>query len=171
MWLAEGLHGRLPRRVGSRQGQGLGRGAGGTGPGPSGGIAKVRAGADWLEGAIDSGEFTLDVQLAQLLRHEGESGRGPASAARRGQARQRVLRRSGSHRADGGQTYGPSYPPAHLRRPAEEIAGRLGDPAPAGRRSGRTPDPDHLGGAGTAICLPTSRRSGSSTRRSNSGRS
>jgi hypothetical protein len=36
------------------------------------GIAKVRAGADWLEGAIDSGEFTLDEQLAQLLRSEGE---------------------------------------------------------------------------------------------------
>lgn len=36
------------------------------------GIIKVRAGADWLEDAIDSGEFTVDEQLAQLLRREGE---------------------------------------------------------------------------------------------------
>lgn len=34
------------------------------------GIAKVRAAADWLEAAIDSGEFTLDEQLAQLLKGE-----------------------------------------------------------------------------------------------------
>jgi hypothetical protein len=32
------------------------------------GISKVRAAADWLEGAVDHGEFTLDEQLAQLLR-------------------------------------------------------------------------------------------------------
>ncbi|WP_225826247.1 DUF6192 family protein [Streptomyces naphthomycinicus] len=34
------------------------------------GIAKVRAAADWLEAAIDNGEFTLDEQLAQLLKGE-----------------------------------------------------------------------------------------------------
>ncbi|MEV6654952.1 DUF6192 family protein [Streptomyces sp. NPDC051219] len=34
------------------------------------GLAKVRAAADWLEAAIEAGEFTLDEQLAQLL--EGE---------------------------------------------------------------------------------------------------
>ncbi|WP_189554252.1 DUF6192 family protein [Streptomyces lavendofoliae] len=33
-------------------------------------IDRVRAAADWLEGAIDNGEFTLDEQLAQLLRGE-----------------------------------------------------------------------------------------------------
>ncbi|MHC0433509.1 DUF6192 family protein [Streptomyces sp. O3] len=31
-------------------------------------VAKVRAAADWLESAIDSGVFTLDEQLAQLLK-------------------------------------------------------------------------------------------------------
>ncbi len=34
------------------------------------GIAKVRAAADWLESAIDAGVFTLDEQLAQLLKGE-----------------------------------------------------------------------------------------------------
>ncbi|MFI5809252.1 DUF6192 family protein [Streptomyces sp. NPDC051561] len=34
------------------------------------GLAKVRAAADWLEAAIDQGEFTLDEQLAQLLKGE-----------------------------------------------------------------------------------------------------
>ncbi|MEU6672139.1 DUF6192 family protein [Streptomyces sp. NPDC046727] len=34
------------------------------------GIARVRAAADWLEAAIDNGEFTLDEQLAQLLKGE-----------------------------------------------------------------------------------------------------
>ncbi|WP_307865994.1 DUF6192 family protein [Streptomyces smyrnaeus] len=34
------------------------------------GIAKVRAAADWLEDAIDAGEFTLDEQLARLLKGE-----------------------------------------------------------------------------------------------------
>ncbi|MFD8381700.1 DUF6192 family protein [Streptomyces sp. NPDC059679] len=34
------------------------------------GISKVRAAADWLEGAMDHGEFTLDEQLAQLLKGE-----------------------------------------------------------------------------------------------------
>ncbi|MET7938050.1 DUF6192 family protein [Streptomyces sp. NPDC005322] len=33
-------------------------------------ISRVRAAADWLEGAIDNGEFTLDEQLAQLLKGE-----------------------------------------------------------------------------------------------------
>ncbi|MER5796263.1 DUF6192 family protein [Streptomyces sp. NPDC001980] len=33
-------------------------------------IGRVRATADWLEGAVDNGEFTLDEQLAQLLRGE-----------------------------------------------------------------------------------------------------
>ncbi|WP_405194337.1 DUF6192 family protein [Streptomyces anulatus] len=32
------------------------------------GIAKVRGAADWLEAAIDTGQFTLDEQLAQLLK-------------------------------------------------------------------------------------------------------
>lgn len=31
-------------------------------------IAKVRGAADWLEAAIDTGRFTLDEQLAQLLK-------------------------------------------------------------------------------------------------------
>ncbi|MGW7314720.1 DUF6192 family protein [Streptomyces sp. NPDC054865] len=34
------------------------------------GLAKVRAAADWLEAAIEAGEFTLDEQLAQLLKGE-----------------------------------------------------------------------------------------------------
>ncbi|HEY9327039.1 MAG TPA: DUF6192 family protein [Streptomyces sp.] len=34
------------------------------------GISKVRAAADWLEAAIDNGEFTLDEQLAKLLKGE-----------------------------------------------------------------------------------------------------
>ncbi|MFI5635654.1 DUF6192 family protein [Streptomyces sp. NPDC051664] len=34
------------------------------------GVFKVRAAADWLEAAIDNGEFTLDEQLAQLLKGE-----------------------------------------------------------------------------------------------------
>ncbi|MFD5320322.1 DUF6192 family protein [Streptomyces sp. NPDC127098] len=34
------------------------------------GVAKGRAAADWLEGAIDAGEFTLDEQLARLLKGE-----------------------------------------------------------------------------------------------------
>ncbi|WP_220377965.1 DUF6192 family protein [Streptomyces inhibens] len=34
------------------------------------GIARVRAGAEWLEAAIDNGEFTLDEQLTQLLKGE-----------------------------------------------------------------------------------------------------
>jgi hypothetical protein len=34
------------------------------------GIAKVRAAADWLEAAVEAGEFTLDEQLAQLLKGE-----------------------------------------------------------------------------------------------------
>jgi len=34
------------------------------------GIAKVRAATDWLEAAVDSGEFTLDEQLARLLKGE-----------------------------------------------------------------------------------------------------
>ncbi|WP_435866372.1 DUF6192 family protein, partial [Streptomyces wuyuanensis] len=33
-------------------------------------IGRVRAAADWLEAAIDNGEFTLDEQLARLLRGE-----------------------------------------------------------------------------------------------------
>ncbi|MGP4009132.1 DUF6192 family protein [Streptomyces sp. 4N124] len=33
-------------------------------------IGRVRAAADWLEGAVDNGEFTLDEQLAQLLKGE-----------------------------------------------------------------------------------------------------
>ncbi|MEV8455459.1 DUF6192 family protein [Streptomyces sp. NPDC052095] len=33
-------------------------------------IAKVRGAADWLEAAIDTGTFTLDKQLAQLLKGE-----------------------------------------------------------------------------------------------------
>ncbi|MFJ6088209.1 DUF6192 family protein [Streptomyces sp. NPDC092369] len=33
-------------------------------------IGRVRAAADWLEGALDNGEFTLDEQLAQLLKGE-----------------------------------------------------------------------------------------------------
>ncbi|MGW6793665.1 DUF6192 family protein [Streptomyces chartreusis] len=31
-------------------------------------IGRVRAAADWLEGALDNGEFTLDEQLVQLLK-------------------------------------------------------------------------------------------------------
>jgi hypothetical protein len=31
-------------------------------------IGRVRAVADWLEGALDNGEFTLDEQLVQLLK-------------------------------------------------------------------------------------------------------
>ncbi|MFF2959844.1 DUF6192 family protein [Streptomyces sp. NPDC057963] len=31
-------------------------------------IAKVRGAADWLEAALDTGTFTLDEQLAQLLK-------------------------------------------------------------------------------------------------------
>lgn len=34
------------------------------------GIAKVRGAADWLEAALDTGHFTLDEQLAQLLKGE-----------------------------------------------------------------------------------------------------
>lgn len=34
------------------------------------GISKVRAAADWLEAALNSGQFTLDEQLAQLLKGE-----------------------------------------------------------------------------------------------------
>ncbi|MBT2368850.1 hypothetical protein J7E88_26880 [Streptomyces sp. ISL-10] len=34
------------------------------------GIARVRTSADWLEAAIDTGEFTLDEQLAHLLKGE-----------------------------------------------------------------------------------------------------
>jgi Family of unknown function (DUF6192) len=34
------------------------------------GIVRVRAAADWLEAAVDHGEFTLDEQLAQLLKGE-----------------------------------------------------------------------------------------------------
>ncbi|WP_369174916.1 DUF6192 family protein [Streptomyces sp. R28] len=34
------------------------------------GIAKVRAAADWLESTVDHGEFTLDEQLAALLKGE-----------------------------------------------------------------------------------------------------
>lgn len=34
------------------------------------GMAKVRAAANWLEAALDSGRFTLDEQLAQLLKGE-----------------------------------------------------------------------------------------------------
>ncbi|WP_159046573.1 DUF6192 family protein [Streptomyces sp. XY413] len=34
------------------------------------GIASVRAAADWLESAIDAGVFTLDEQLAPLLKGE-----------------------------------------------------------------------------------------------------
>jgi hypothetical protein len=34
-------------------------------------IGRVRAAADWLEGALDNGEFTLDEQLVQLLKGEG----------------------------------------------------------------------------------------------------
>ncbi|MER6961059.1 MULTISPECIES: DUF6192 family protein [unclassified Streptomyces] len=30
----------------------------------------LRAAADWLEGALDNGEFTLDEQLVQLLKAE-----------------------------------------------------------------------------------------------------
>ncbi|MDF9816691.1 DUF6192 family protein [Streptomyces sp. SPB162] len=33
-------------------------------------VAKVRAAADWLEAAIEAGEFTLDEQLAHLLKGE-----------------------------------------------------------------------------------------------------
>lgn len=33
-------------------------------------IGRVRVAADWLEGALDSGEFTLDEQLTQLLKGE-----------------------------------------------------------------------------------------------------
>ncbi|MFG2030506.1 DUF6192 family protein [Streptomyces sp. NPDC048825] len=33
-------------------------------------IGRVRAAADWLEGALDNGEFTLDEQLTQLLKGE-----------------------------------------------------------------------------------------------------
>lgn len=32
------------------------------------GIARVRGAADWLEPALDTGQFTLDEQLAQLLK-------------------------------------------------------------------------------------------------------
>ncbi|MEV0052477.1 DUF6192 family protein [Saccharopolyspora shandongensis] len=34
------------------------------------GIAKVRAAADWLEAAVDHGDFTLDEQITQLLKGE-----------------------------------------------------------------------------------------------------
>ncbi|MEV0125816.1 DUF6192 family protein [Streptomyces sp. NPDC050703] len=34
------------------------------------GIAKVRGAADWLEAALETGRFTLDEQLAQLLKGE-----------------------------------------------------------------------------------------------------
>lgn len=34
------------------------------------GIAKVRTAADWLEAAVESGEFTLDEQLAHLLKDQ-----------------------------------------------------------------------------------------------------
>ncbi|UQA96602.1 DUF6192 family protein [Streptomyces halobius] len=34
------------------------------------GIAKVRTASDWLEAAVDSGEFTRDEQLASLLKGE-----------------------------------------------------------------------------------------------------
>lgn len=34
------------------------------------GTARVRAAVDWLESAIDAGVFTLDEQLAQLLKGE-----------------------------------------------------------------------------------------------------
>ncbi|MFI7367120.1 DUF6192 family protein [Streptomyces sp. NPDC050149] len=34
------------------------------------GISKVRAAADWLEAAIETGQFTLDEQLAQFLKGE-----------------------------------------------------------------------------------------------------
>ncbi|MFK0113917.1 DUF6192 family protein [Streptomyces sp. NPDC091217] len=33
-------------------------------------IGRVRAAADWLEGALDNGEFTLDEQLVRLLKGE-----------------------------------------------------------------------------------------------------
>lgn len=33
-------------------------------------ISRVRAAADWLEGALDNGEFTLDEQLVRLLKGE-----------------------------------------------------------------------------------------------------
>ncbi|MFC8435703.1 DUF6192 family protein [Streptomyces sp. NPDC057253] len=33
-------------------------------------IGRVCAAADWLEGALDNGEFTLDEQLVQLLKGE-----------------------------------------------------------------------------------------------------
>ncbi len=33
-------------------------------------LARVHAAADWLEGALDHGEFTLDEQLTQLLKGE-----------------------------------------------------------------------------------------------------
>ncbi|WP_413760569.1 DUF6192 family protein [Streptomyces sp. MMBL 11-3] len=34
------------------------------------------AAADWLEGALDNGEFTLDEQLVQLLKGEEQPCRG-----------------------------------------------------------------------------------------------
>ncbi|MFK4227844.1 DUF6192 family protein [Streptomyces sp. NPDC019890] len=33
-------------------------------------VGRVRAAADWVEGALDNGEFTLDEQLIQLLKGE-----------------------------------------------------------------------------------------------------
>ncbi|MET9762410.1 DUF6192 family protein [Streptomyces sp. NPDC006372] len=51
-------------------------------------IGRVRAAADWLEGALDNGEFTLDEQLVQLLKGEewpcrgaGRLGRWPSTTA------------------------------------------------------------------------------------------
>ncbi|MCX4482394.1 DUF6192 family protein [Streptomyces anulatus] len=33
-------------------------------------VCRVRAAADWLEAALESGEFTFDDQLARLLKGE-----------------------------------------------------------------------------------------------------
>ncbi|MEU9057179.1 DUF6192 family protein [Streptomyces sp. NPDC048384] len=33
-------------------------------------MGRARSAADWFEGALDNGEFTLDEQLVQLLKGE-----------------------------------------------------------------------------------------------------
>jgi hypothetical protein len=36
------------------------------------GLARVRAAADWIEGAVTRGDVDLDEQLAKLLKGQGE---------------------------------------------------------------------------------------------------
>ncbi|MEU7106599.1 DUF6192 family protein [Streptomyces stramineus] len=90
------------------------------------GVTRVRTAADWLEAAMDRGNFTSTSNSSSSSK---VSDRGRQSPAGR-----RALRRPGPAGVEGSPPHRTAHPPVRRRNEADPVEGRPRRRAPARRR-------------------------------------